>query len=324
MTGNIYIITNNKNDKVYIGQTIHSLNTRFTNHKMASRIEDTKFYRAMRKYGEDSFFIQLLEEVPYEQLNSREKYWINYYDSYNNGYNSTLGGDGILKIDYNLIFTLWNCGYNITEIADKTKIYRSSISRILKECFHISEEDIEDRRYKNHYTLSDEELLKYWSEGYTPNQIVTLYGGSLETTKKRLVALGILKEEMDQRKAQNQRNTPLKEVQKLWESGLSMNEIIKKTHSNHQTIKKQLIELGYTEEDFKQRKSKTCNQNKRAVVQLDLQGNYIAQYESAAEAERQTGANRVSISGCCHKKPKFKTAKGYKWMFLEDYNEKVG
>lgn len=48
--------------------------------------------RAIHKYGKDKFRISLLEEVPIEKLNEREKYWIAYYDSYNNGYNLTLGG----------------------------------------------------------------------------------------------------------------------------------------------------------------------------------------------------------------------------------------
>ena len=90
--GSIYIIRNTINDKVYIGQTVQSLATRFLNHKMASRTEDTKFYRAIRKYGEDNFYIELLETVDYKDLNDREKYWIKYYNSYYNGYNSTLGG----------------------------------------------------------------------------------------------------------------------------------------------------------------------------------------------------------------------------------------
>jgi len=67
---------------------------------MASRIEDSKFYRAMRKYGEENFYIELLETVAIESLNDREKYWIKQYDSYYNGYNSTFGGDGTIKYDY--------------------------------------------------------------------------------------------------------------------------------------------------------------------------------------------------------------------------------
>ena len=86
MLGKIYIIKNNINTKVYIGQTIQTLGKRFSNHKIASNFEDTKFYRAIRKYGKENFYIELIEEVPQEELNNRECYWIKFYDSYYNLY----------------------------------------------------------------------------------------------------------------------------------------------------------------------------------------------------------------------------------------------
>lgn len=49
--------------------------------------------RAIHKYGREHFKIELIEEVPVETLNEREKYWIDFYDSYNTGYNLTLGGN---------------------------------------------------------------------------------------------------------------------------------------------------------------------------------------------------------------------------------------
>lgn len=47
----------------------------------------------MRKYGIDNFKFSVLEECDKEDLNEKEKYWIEKYDSYNNGYNNTCGGD---------------------------------------------------------------------------------------------------------------------------------------------------------------------------------------------------------------------------------------
>ena len=46
----------------------------------------------MRKYGIENFTFSVIEECSQEQLNEREIYWIEYYDTYKNGYNSTLGG----------------------------------------------------------------------------------------------------------------------------------------------------------------------------------------------------------------------------------------
>lgn len=320
---NIYIIKNKINDKVYIGQTINKIETRFINHKMASRIEDTKFYRAIRKYGEDNFYIELLEEVDINSLNEREQYWINFYDSYNNGYNSTLGGDGVQKIDYEKIYSLWNKNYSVKKISETMEIGRDVVSKTLKNIYNITEEEIKLRGNSSKYILSNEEIIKYWNEGYTINQIVNQHGGDLLTTKKRLVDLGMTEEEISWRNNESQRNIKTDELKKIWEEGKSINEICKITGSNRQTIKKQLFYLGISESDIEKRRKLTCNKNKKSVVQLDKNNKMIAIYPSAAEAMRLTGISNVSIGACCNKKPKHLTAGGYKWKFLEDY-EKEG
>lgn len=90
----IYKITNTKNDKAYIGQSV-DIDKRVKTHKRnINKIDiDTKFYRALRKYKWDNFSVEVLEECEIVDLDEREKYWIKYYDSYENGYNSTEGGD---------------------------------------------------------------------------------------------------------------------------------------------------------------------------------------------------------------------------------------
>lgn len=47
----------------------------------------------MKKYRIDNFNIIELEECENGLLDEREIYWISYYNSYNNGYNMTTGGD---------------------------------------------------------------------------------------------------------------------------------------------------------------------------------------------------------------------------------------
>lgn len=93
--GRIYLITNDINSKVYVGQTIQSLTKRFNGHCCYSKTDrSVNMYikRAIHKYGRNKFHISLLEECPIKLLNVREKYWIGFYDSYNKGYNLTLGG----------------------------------------------------------------------------------------------------------------------------------------------------------------------------------------------------------------------------------------
>jgi group I intron endonuclease len=52
---------------------------------------NNKLYQAMEKYGLWSFSWELLEECPQEQLNEKEKFYIDLYDSYNYGMNSNKG-----------------------------------------------------------------------------------------------------------------------------------------------------------------------------------------------------------------------------------------
>ena len=89
------MITNDLNDKVYVGQTIQSLAKRFKNHcchTKSDRSENMYIKRAIHKYGKEHFHISLIEEVDAERLDEREKYWIKRFDSYNRGYNLTEGG----------------------------------------------------------------------------------------------------------------------------------------------------------------------------------------------------------------------------------------
>lgn len=56
-------------------------------------------YGAMHKYGFENFFMEKITECPIEDLNEMEQFYIKKYDTYNNGYNLTLGGDGTKTLD---------------------------------------------------------------------------------------------------------------------------------------------------------------------------------------------------------------------------------
>ena len=93
----IYKITNIQNNKCYIGQTIRPIQQRFRRHinDALNNILDTHFARAIRLYGEENFIIEQIDKAKsQEELNKKEQYWIQYYDSVNQGYNET---DAIYK-----------------------------------------------------------------------------------------------------------------------------------------------------------------------------------------------------------------------------------
>lgn len=94
----VYLITNLVNDKKYVGITHNSIEHRFQEHLQKSRMESSNWilHRALRKYGQDNFKLELLEDnVPKDIIGERENYYINLYDSLNHGYNMTAGGAGI-------------------------------------------------------------------------------------------------------------------------------------------------------------------------------------------------------------------------------------
>lgn len=100
----IYLVTNINNNKKYIGQTSikKSYINRFKQHLSEARYDLTSkamFHKAIRKYGPDAFKVELVEDnIPESDIDSKEIYYIGYYDTYylnGNGYNMTLGGQGV-------------------------------------------------------------------------------------------------------------------------------------------------------------------------------------------------------------------------------------
>lgn len=130
----IYEIINDVNDKRYIGKTEFDINKRFEEHchdAFRERNENRPLYRAMRKYGIERFHIQLIEET--DNPEEREMYWIKQKDTYHNGYNATLGGEGKRYLDYDLIIKTYNELFNVSETAKICNASTDSVRSVLTE-----------------------------------------------------------------------------------------------------------------------------------------------------------------------------------------------
>lgn len=96
--GEIYMIKNKLNNQMYIGQTKYTASYRYKKHIAVAlnTNRNLRLYNSMRKYGIENFELLVLEEnVAEEDLDRLETYYIEKYDTLNNGYNNTKGGVGI-------------------------------------------------------------------------------------------------------------------------------------------------------------------------------------------------------------------------------------
>ncbi len=130
----IYKIVNDINQKIYIGKTEFSIEKRFKEHcqdAFRDRNEKRPLYAAMRKYGIEHFHIEQIEET--NNPEEREKYWIEHYRSFKNGYNATLGGDGKRYLDYDVLIFAYKENPNLEEISQIYHCDRNYLSQILKK-----------------------------------------------------------------------------------------------------------------------------------------------------------------------------------------------
>ena len=192
MRGFIYKITNKVNGKSYIGQTIQNVKERFYQHcatKCSQAVLNMVIHKAITKYGKSNFTIEVIEEVESANLNDRERYWIRYYDSYNNGYNSTEGGQDGIKLFKNLdtesIVREYKSGKSLREIGrlfnvDKQTIkdllVRNNINLRTTRTYKLSQKDREDIIKDLSLGLSRKEIISKWniSKGYL-SQLINGY-----------------------------------------------------------------------------------------------------------------------------------------------------
>ena len=85
----IYKITS-PTGRVYIGQSI-DIEKRFKIHQGLYGTKSTKLERSFLKYGVENHKFKIIEECSYKDLNLKEEYWINYYNSIREGLNIELG-----------------------------------------------------------------------------------------------------------------------------------------------------------------------------------------------------------------------------------------
>lgn len=187
--GIIYIITNTVNGKVYVGQTRKALSERIRHH--FSKYETCrKLKEAISEYGKECFTYSVLELVPFSELNDRETYYIEQYNSIENGYNIKKGnskfrGRSIHSIRHLAedIVNDYNNGVGTKEIAEKYKIALTSVYNTLQRNevkMHYNKNGFNTGRSK----IDFEQLAELKRRGYGTAFIADYFGVNKSSVKR--------------------------------------------------------------------------------------------------------------------------------------------
>lgn len=274
----IYRITNDLNNKIYIGVT-NNPQQRWYEHRYVTPLCRSLIHEAIVKYGEEHFNFQIIEE--YENRSTvltREKELISLLNCQApNGYNIHEGGGAppiqnkvnIEQVKL-IVEDLTNNVLTKEEIINKYNITKSILSNInLGKAWR-------DDKLTYPLRANEHELLVVRA-----NKIKQL----LKTTNKTQKEIG---EEFN----------------------------ISRTEVCHINIGKSFYDEKEHYPLRKHRVVGQTGKKGKAVTQIDISSlESIRQFSSAAEASRQTGINSNSISKCC--RGERQTAGGYKWCFSD-------
>ena len=138
----VYVITNIINNKQYVGKTNRDSESRLQEHfreSNLSRSENRPLYRAISKYGIDNFTLEVIgRNLTPQEASDLEVEKIRELQTFGNGYNATIGGDGktyrlATEEDIANIISLYDSGLSIKDIANILNADALTVSNRLKE-----------------------------------------------------------------------------------------------------------------------------------------------------------------------------------------------
>ena len=321
----IYCITNIINGKKYVGQT-YNLKYRWMRHKSDLRNNNhsnNHLQAAWKKYGEKSFKYEILEYCTLDDIDEREKYWIDYYDCFKNGYNQAEGGLGcrgykhteeeiakmrmiqnpepILQIDFdgNIINEFVSAGEaknilgfksasGIKSCCKKDGYYKSSNGFIW-----IYKKDINDFKLEDHLTNFKSRSQKV-SQYTIDNKFIREWNSAYEAGKE----LNIMQSE----------------IQNVCDG---------KSFTYKGSIWKYDGNPAFSEDIYNNIKNK--NTTKPIMVdKYNMEGTYIETFKTLSDAAKNVGASSGDISNCC--KGKRQSTRGFRFAYngekLKDLKQK--
>lgn len=312
----IYKITNNINGKSYIGQS-KNVSRRLSEHKNRPFYSGPSSYSSplycdIREYGLENFVFEVVEECLPKELNEREQYYIELFQTYYTGYNLTKGGSsgfcGVALTEQQAV--------EIQQLLKHTYVGQDDIA----EAYNISQPTVSGinrglywRDNDLDYPLRNRQETFFFTRGENKKNIESLCvdcGVKINRASVRCVVCSNI--------ARRQVERPSKDVleQNLIEAG-SLSAIGQKYGVTGNTVKKWCSYYDI-ERETRKTKEKPSKPLYKPIQQICLKtGEVVNTFTSVAEAGRAIGApGSYHMSSVASGKRK--SAYGFSWRFIED------
>ena len=320
MTG-IYAIHNKINNKYYIGQS-KDIKNRWMQHQSRLRCgthENKHLQSSYNIYLEGSFEYLVIEECCVDSLDEREMYYIQKYDSYNNGYNQDIGGSGckgykhtdeeILKmrkvqnpkevlqldLDLNIVGEWYSCAHAGKTLGISTRGIKTVCNRVNRQktiggYIWVYKEEYDTNTVDwDYYTNNNAQLPKRVSQYSIDMKLLKIWN-----------SISQIHNELGYSATQISKNCRFK-------SKTAYNFIWRFTDE-------------YTEEQYRNdcnsHFNPTPNKKAKDIGQYDLSMNLIRVWKSAKSVQSELGWSRRSICSCCN--GDCKTSHGYIWKYIDN------
>ena len=301
-----YIINEKGKEMSYIGQTCSEKQRRTDFLNLNSQYGGKRIDNARKKYGPLMFNYEIIETVRCEtieersqRLNDLEMYYINLYNSYQKGYNNTIGGGGSNGYVHTEEYKQWQSKKS-TELA-KNPEYVKRISKGIKSFYEsnpnarIDKSNEVRKRYEN--PQEREKISAAHKKSYADNP---------ERVKKQAEKLSKTCSTLEGKKRMSET------IKNAWKT-----ETYRKKYSESKKA------LWATQEYRDKMKIAYKGMNGKRVQQSTLNNVHICEFESAAQAARQLGYSFGGICRVCRGERLH--YKGYRWNYVEAYvlNERI-
>lgn len=220
--GEVYLVTCLVTGKKYVGITSRGYLNRWKKHVALSKSKGTGLHEDILKFGESSFQIEVIESKLYSNrdrlakwLFKRERFWISYYDTYNNGYNLTEGGDGVAG-------------------SYKSKVIKNLMSEMMKDLYKRHPEEKFLRTQRAHKENRKPEKRRRMSELQKKRFEEMTEEERKSHKEKTIQGMNKLSPEIKERIKKNQ----FKKGQKAWNKGLETPEDVRLKISNSEKGRK--------------------------------------------------------------------------------------